>query len=340
MEGNRAVNRGEKSPHQGAVEAPSTSYPALIVDGTAGKRGMTETLAALLRWTGDRAQAVAIASELSQCVSEAGFEPDGRVAIFDDCAALVQDRGRVGGIAPGLVLCLGGDGALLIAVRRFHELQLPFLGVNLGSVGFNASVAPQHLIETLEAWEAGETDETGHMTLQVRLLRAGEEVARGMAINEASIHRELDARMLDIDVRQGDTDVLSCHADGLIVATPTGSTAYNLSAGGPILHPSLECLVVTGLGAHTLSNRSIVLPLDRPLTLQAHCRSSVAVSGKARSVAALILDGQERWTLLEGDRIEVGKGPDLLRLIRPKGTDYFATLRAKLNWNVPIKPPR
>lgn len=307
-----------------------SAHPGLIVDGNPGKEAIGETVAMLLAWAMKRGQAVAVAPALQPAAAELGLPESKHLIRFDTPDGLAARFESVGAEG-GLIICLGGDGALLHSVGGYRGLDLPFLGVNLGSVGFNASVLPDRLTETLEGWEAGETQEIELMLLSAGLIRDGAEVQRGIALNELVLRRQPRSRMLEIELSQGEERILAFHADGLIVSTPTGSTAYSLSAGGPIVHPAVSAFVVVGLEAHTLSSRPVLLPLEPALTLRSR-------GGREPNEADVALDGQTFWSLRGGDEIVIEAAARPIRLVKPKGAHYFDTVRQKLNWNVPIKP--
>lgn len=306
----------------------------IILDGNARRPGLHAVLRGVLAWSAKRAQHLAISSDL---VGDDGDKPgdsalDGAdyVSIIGSAEDLQTEKFK-SLPAPGLVVSLGGDGALLYVIRRYRALGLPFMGVNLGSLGFNAAVSPDRLIEALEAWEAGKSLRVDHLALDIELQRGGKVHKRLTAINDLVVQRELEGKMIDIALHQGSSQVLRYFADGIVVSTPTGSTAYNLSAGGPIVHPELRAIVVSGLAPHTLTPRPIVLPTEPPLELSVGVRH-----GELR--AAAMIDGQERWDLLEGDRLTVSAAPEPIRLVAPADTDYFQTLRSKLNWCAPARP--
>ncbi len=304
--------------------------PVFIIDGNSEKEGIAEILSELLHWSTTRGRAVALAASLSRFVKSADLDRAKNISVFSaqlELEDVVHRKGR----GDGLIICLGGDGSVLYAVGKYRDFNFPVMGVNLGSLGFNASVSPKILIKTLEAWEEDKTQQVEHMLFTATLIRRGSPTGDFLAVNDAVLHRHPNARILDMELRQGQSLVLACHADGLILATPTGSTAYNLSAGGPILHPSLSAFVATTLGAHSLSNRSIALGTDPPLRLSWRVRR-----GAPQPVIAI--DGQMRWSLGEGDEIEIAKAPRTLKVVNPAGLDYFQTLREKLHWSLPIRP--
>lgn len=313
----------------GRAQAPPRSGQALIIAGNPEKERIGEVLAALIGWASAHGRALAVASDLSAHFDSSGGGKKKSFVVFGDPKEITRGVGEAKATAT-LIISLGGDGALLHAIRRFCAFDLPFLGVNLGSVGFNASVAPENLIHTLEAFESGKAAEVGHLALVARHLRAGRVIKEACALNDIMLQRDAASRMLEIRVARAGQLIMALHADGLVVSTSTGSTAYNLSTGGPIMEPSLRAIAVTGLGAHTLTNRAIVLAPDPPLELSSFCKHG-------SHHGQIVLDGQEHWMLEEGDRIQIEALPRPIRIINPAGYDYFDTLRKKLNWSIPIR---
>jgi NAD+ kinase len=164
------------------------------------------------------------------------------------------------------------------------------------------------------------------MTIRVKWLREGQTLAESVAVNDVVLVKQYEARMIRFILKQGPSELASFAADGLIVATPTGSTAYNLSAGGPIVYPELRTLVVTAVCPHTLSSRPMILPPDPPVVMQFVLR-------RRRDQAMLWIDGQEHWPIAEGDQVSVQADPWPLRLISNGAEHYFTILRDNLSWS-------
>jgi NAD+ kinase len=305
----------------------SPTPAVLIIDGNPERLGLAQTLSELMPWAVSHGHRVAVPVLLKEFLTANASHAKG-VTLFDTDDEV--ERILQGFPSPRrLVLSLGGDGSVLHAVGRFWRFDLPIMGVNLGTVGFNASILPRKLIEALNAWEAGQTRQDEHMLARARHLRGGAPIEEAVALNDVVLQREPRARILQFEARQGDSLVLACYGDGLLVTTPTGSTAYNLSAGGPIVHPSLAAFILTTLGAHTLSSRAIVLP---PLSLKVLWRTRPSGVGPA-----MVIDGSKRWTLEEGDEVEVAREPQSLKLVHLPDANYFQTLREKLHWALPIR---
>lgn len=224
-----------------------------------------------------------------------------------------------------LVIVVGGDGTLLGAARRFVLSGTPLLGINLGRLGFLNDVSPSHL-QALDAILAGDYLEDARMMLDVRVLRQGDVVRRGIALNDAVLFKWNSARMIEFDVFV-DGKLLNAHrSDGMIISSPTGSTAYALSAGGPIMTPDLDAMLLTPVSAHTLSSRSVIVP--------ATSRIEIQVQPNSLASARISCDGQYNLPL-DADHAELVKItalPERLRLIHPRDHDFFDILRTKLHW--------
>jgi len=221
-----------------------------------------------------------------------------------------------------LVIVLGGDGTLLSVARAVSERPVAILGVNLGTLGFLTEIALDELFAALERVLAGEVRVEPRMRLEVRALRAGEELGSYLALNDAVLTKGDLARMIDLETRAGGSQVTTYHADGLIVATPTGSTAYSLSAGGPIVLPELEAFVLTPICPHTLTQRPLVLPHS----------SQIEICVRSRDEVQLTVDGQEGIALRPGDVVAVRRSDRPIRLIASPFRNRFEILREKLHW--------
>ena len=224
-----------------------------------------------------------------------------------------------------LVIVVAGDGTFLGAARSLVDLDVPLLGVNLGRLGFLADVMPGEMIDRLKEVLAGDYDEERRFLLDTRVVRDGRDVFRGLALNEVVMHKWHIARLIQFETYIDDRLVNTQRSDGLIVATPTGSTAYALSGGGPILHPGLDAVVLVPICPHTLSSRPLVASADSEFEIR------MDHSGE-QPEAQLTCDGQTTLELVPADRIVIRRKQRRLRLVHPRGHDYFATLRAKLHW--------
>ena len=227
-----------------------------------------------------------------------------------------------------LVLVLGGDGTLLSMAKAIAESgrDVPILAVNFGSLGFLTEITRPEIHETLERVINGGAKYDLRMMLQTTATRRQDTPLSHMALNDVVFTRTALSRMIELSVSVGDQLVTSVKADGLIVATPTGSTAYNLAAGGPIVHPSMDALVLTPIAPHMLTNRPIVIPTEREVRVR-------STSSNAGDEVYVTIDGQTGFGLQEGDEITIAKAARPLRLIRSTTRSYFEVLRQKLKWN-------
>lgn len=222
-----------------------------------------------------------------------------------------------------MFIVLGGDGTLLSVARAMRSRQIPILGVNLGSLGFLTDVALKDLYETLETVVGGDVAIVTRTLLKAELERKGETILTERVLNDAVITKGAIARIIEVGVDVEDQFVAVVRADGLIVSTPTGSTAYSLAAGGPIVHPNLDAMILTPISPHTLTHRPVVLP-DRT-TVQ------LTLRGDPGEVYATF-DGQVSEPMRPGDIVRVRKSRNAVKLVDIPDKDYFRVLRHKLRW--------
>ena len=222
-----------------------------------------------------------------------------------------------------LLIVLGGDGTLLSAARLAAERRVPILAVNLGGLGFLTTVSQDELFPILEEIFANKHRISERVMLAAEVVRGGSIIRQQMALNDAVLNKEALARIMDWQLRVDGEYVATYKADGLIVSTPTGSTAYSLSAGGPIVYPIVDAFVVTPICPHTLTNRPIVIPDS--VTIEIGFQSG-------ENNAFLTLDGQIGIELSQGDRVILRKAPNRLCLVRPAKKTYYEILRNKLKW--------
>ncbi|HYE87149.1 MAG TPA: NAD(+)/NADH kinase [Vicinamibacterales bacterium] len=227
-----------------------------------------------------------------------------------------------------VIVVLGGDGSLLSAAKAIAESghDIPILAVNFGSLGFLTEITRPEILEALDAVLNHRATHDRRMMLCAVANRDGRQFATHMALNDVVFTRTALSRMIELSVSVGDQLVTSVKADGLIVATPTGSTAYNLAAGGPIVHPSMDALVLTPIAPHTLTNRPIVIPTEREVRVK-------SAGSNAGDEVYVTIDGQTGFGLQQGDEIAITKSERPLRLIRSTTRSYFEVLRQKLKWN-------
>ncbi|MEJ2679248.1 MAG: NAD(+)/NADH kinase [Gemmatimonadota bacterium] len=227
-----------------------------------------------------------------------------------------------------LLLTFGGDGTLLSGARMVAPHGTPVLGVNMGHLGFLTSVYVHELEDALNRVLSGDFWLDRRFTLEVEVeLQQGDAEPAYVALNDAVLHKGGFARVIRIAVMVGDDaeEVGTYSADGIIISTPTGSTAYSMSAGGAIVVPSVECILATPICPHTLAVRPLVLPADSQVTVEVREPSEEVV---------LTIDGQEGEPLSPGDRLTVRRGKASVSLVRFEGQSFFSTLRRKLNWGV------
>lgn len=222
-----------------------------------------------------------------------------------------------------LIIVLGGDGTLISVARQVNDLGIPILGVNLGSLGFLTEITRQELPAMLEAVLAGKYEISDRMMLDVEIQRRGQTVDKHTLLNDVVINKGTLARIIDMETWVDDNYLTTFKADGLIISTPTGSTGYNLAAGGPIIYPGINSLVVTPICPHMLTNRPLIVPSS----------SVVAIDVSfADDVVYFTGDGQIGANLEAGDRVEVRQSAARTHLVKSPNRDYYEILRTKLSW--------
>ncbi len=225
-----------------------------------------------------------------------------------------------------IAVVVGGDGTMLSIARKLSRYGLPLIGINQGRLGFITDVTMSEFAQALAPMMAGSFEEERRSMLEGCVWRDGEVIYEGFALNDVVVSRGGTASMVELRMTIGDEFVANLRADGLIVASPTGSTAYSLSAGGPILHPGIAGWVIVPIAPHDLSNRPIVLPDSGDIGIE-------IVAGRDASVN---FDMQGLASLLHGDRVVVRRSPHQVRFLHPLGWSYYATLRRKLHWNAGV----
>src|SRR4030042_398657 len=222
-----------------------------------------------------------------------------------------------------MIIVLGGDGTLLSVARLVGSHEVPILGVNLGGLGFLTEITLEELYRVLEMVIQGDCTTDERVVLSASVIRKGKEVAEFPVLNDAVINKGALARIIDMETTINGEYVTTFKSDGLIISTPTGSTAYNLSAGGPIVYPSLHCIILTPICPHTLTNRPIVVPDDVEIRATLKTRQQEVM---------LTLDGQQGFPLEVEDVVEVKKASVGILLIKSPYRHYFEVLREKLRW--------
>ncbi|MDH4230053.1 MAG: NAD(+)/NADH kinase [Nitrospirota bacterium] len=273
--------------------------------------------------------AAPVLKELLAWLGEKGCE-----AIMDNMTARL-----VGEVSPhrkadvprlvDLIVVLGGDGTLLSMARLLVDFDVPLLGINLGSLGFLTEVPQKEMIDTLEKVFAGQVSIERRLLLKAEVRRHGEVVASSYCLNDVVVSKGTLARMIRLHILVDGQFMTGLRADGLIVATPTGSTAYCLSAGGPIVHPENDVIVLTPISPHVLTNRPVILPPDSKIEIR-------LISEEESSMVTF--DGQVGFSLRSGDVIAVQAAENRLNLIVSPERNYYEVLRTKLKWGGELVP--
>jgi NAD+ kinase len=269
----------------------------LLIVANMDKPGVAEQIEALRPWLAERAEVLAVAR--------------------------VRDPLPPGAEAADLCVVFGGDGTLLAAARSLAGAGVPLLGVNMGKLGFLAEYSVEHLRRHLDDILAGRIAPTERMMLQVAVSNCEAHALRSPAANDVAIAAGEPFRMIDLNVEQDGAQIARYLGDGLVVSTPSGSTGYNMSAGGPILHPSLDAFTITPIAPHTLSMRPIVVRSDCLIRITA---------GRVNRGSAVIIDGQVSGGLCDGDAVEVRRAQRGMLVVPHPGRAFFATLSDKLQW--------
>ncbi|MGQ9483756.1 MAG: NAD(+)/NADH kinase [Desulfosoma sp.] len=267
-----------------------------------------------------RPDAARLAEDLAAWLSRKGFSATARENL--------PDTGTFSPPSPppmdaDAVVVLGGDGTLLSVARQMGDRNIPIVGVNLGGLGFLTEISRERCFRDLDHVLSGAHEIEERMRLRVSVQRQGHEVFVQTVLNDAVINKGALARIVDLDTHIDERYLTHYRADGLIAATPTGSTAYNLSAGGPIVYPTAQAVILTPICPFTLSNRPIILPASSVI--------QVRLDDKAQDVT-LTCDGQVGHRLAPNDAIVIAKSPHSLKLIKAASMDYFNILRTKLKW--------
>lgn len=261
----------------------------------------------LLKWLQDRGVNVFCDRETAECIpTSCNVKPREAIPSLSD-----------------LLIVLGGDGTLLAAARLVGERNIPILPVNLGGLGFLTSVTLDDLYPVLEHAIKGEARYSERVMLEARIMRQGKPFHCSRALNDAVLNKAALARIIDLELRVNGEFVCNYKSDGLIVATPTGSTAYSLSAGGPIIYPIVSAFVITPICPHTLTNRPLVIPDSAKIEIG-------FMAGEAPIY--LTVDGQVGVELHANDVVALHAAAQKLRLVRPREKTYFSVLRDKLKW--------
>jgi NAD+ kinase len=289
---------------------PGKTFQTIGIVSRPRREQLSVVVPPLLKWLGARGIKVVIDEETAVALGD-GTKGLALQAVAD---------------ASQLLLVLGGDGTMLAAARVATPRGIPILPINMGSLGFLTSFTLDELYPALEDTWAGNSSFSQRVMLHAELVRGEAVIESQFALNEAIIHKGALARMIKLELSINSDFVCRYRADGLIVSTPTGSTAYSLSAGGPIVHPAVEAFIITPICAHTLS--------DRPLVVGDSSRVEIKISSGAGSIY-LTIDGQRGVLLQPTDILRVQRAKEPLHLIQPARKPYFQILRSKLKWGEP-----
>lgn len=287
----------------------NSNFRCIGLIGKYGAAGVGDTLRRLVDYLRARDLGIALDASAADHLPDIGLPALERPELATRC---------------DLVMVVGGDGTILNAGRSLAGAGVPLLGVNLGRLGFLADVSPNPMTDQLDQILAGHYAQEERALLRAVVHRGDEVLDASDALNDVVVHKWDIARMIELEVRIDGHLLNTQRSDGLIVATPTGSTAYALSGGGPILHPTLDAIELVPICPHSLNNRPIVINETSVV--------DVIVHDGNYTHAQVTCDGQVNFALLPGDRVRISKKPQKLKLIHPPGYDYFEILRRKFGW--------
>lgn len=243
---------------------------------------------------------------------------------LNDCSFTKASRKEIGQQCD-LVIVVGGDGTILNAVRSLSHAHVPLLGINVGRLGFLADISPDELESSLDDILQGSYREEQRLLLEMQVLRDNKIIFEGDAFNDVVVHIRDVARMIEFETRINDEFVNHQRADGIVISTPTGSTAYALSSGGPLLYATLDAFTLVPISPHTLSSRPLVVNSDSLI--------DIVICNTKEGIAQATCDGHLSTDVHVGDHIKVKRKTDKITLLHPKQHNYFEILRAKLHWS-------
>ncbi len=264
--------------------------------------------------------------EVAQAFEAAGVSVYTRPELAEACQLDCQVSEDLGGEGLDLMLVMGGDGTFLSAARQMAPVGTPLLGVDLGGFGFLAEEKPERVLDQIERLVTGDFEIEERLMIRVGLRRGGEIIEEFLGLNDAVVATASFRRVARLRVHVGSQDIATFVADGLIVATPTGSTAYSLSAGGPIVEPSVQALILTAICPHTLHDASLVVSAEAEVTI------TVEPAEPRQDPLALTVDGQQGVQLRGGDEVLVSRAEHSARLIQLGRRTFYDRLKMKLNW--------
>ena len=281
--------------------------------GRSQQEGLTDVLGELVRLLQGLGKELVLESRLAELVEDTSIPRASLDEIGEDS---------------DLVIVVGGDGSLLSAARTLAKYETPVLGVNRGRLGFLTDISPDDIAVQVPAVLAGEYTRESRFLLDARVVREGKTVGRADALNDVVVNSGTSAQMIEFELSINGVFVYRQRADGLIISTPTGSTAYSLSGGGPIMHPTLDAVVLVPMFPHDLSSRPIVVDGNSEIRLD--------ILQRNRIHPPVTCDGQVNMTARPGDSVLVSKKPHRLTLLHPLGHSFYASCRDKLRWNTAL----
>ncbi len=281
--------------------------------GRSQQEGLTDVLGELVRLLQGLGKELVLESRLAELVEDTSIPRASLDEIGEDS---------------DLVIVVGGDGSLLSAARTLAKYETPVLGVNRGRLGFLTDISPDDIAVQVPAVLAGEYTRESRFLLDARVVREGKTVGRADALNDVVVNSGTSAQMIEFELSINGVFVYRQRADGLIISTPTGSTAYSLSGGGPIMHPTLDAVVLVPMFPHALSSRPIVVDGNSEIRLD--------ILQRNRIHPPVTCDGQVNMTARPGDSVLVSKKPHRLTLLHPLGHSFYASCRDKLRWNTAL----
>lgn len=285
------------------------NFNKIGIIGRQGSARVLETIRRLKVWLLERELEVILDNSIADMLPGHGVQTYPRNQMGDHC---------------DLVIVVGGDGSMLGAARALAPTHTPVLGINRGTLGFLTDICPEQMEEQVAAVLAGYYTEEERFLLECEVEREGNVLAQANALNDVVLHPGKSTRMIAFDLYIDDRFVYNLKADGLIIATPTGSTAYALSAGGPIMHPGLDALVIVPMYPHTLSSRPIVVGADSELR--------IVISEELDIYPLVSCDGQNHASCAPGDSVRIRRKSSRLHLLHPEEHNFYAVCRDKLGW--------
>lgn len=283
------------------------NFKKIAVIGKYQDTQLRESLATLIEFLLSQGKEVVLEAETARCANMQTYATNP-----------IENIGRVVDMA----IVLGGDGTMLGVARALLASQTPLLGINRGRIGFLTDISAENMLEELAKILAGDMQIEQRLMLEATVIRSGQELSRKLALNDVVISKGEVARLIDLEIEIDGQFLHRQRSDGLIIATPTGTTAYALSAGGPILHPTLEAITLVPICPHTLSNR--------PITINSASQISIRLADKEAS--RVHFDGQAKLVLQQGDEVRVCRATKTIPLIHPAGHSHYEMLCKKLHW--------